>query len=93
MTRDIWDLEPLKFKVGSRMKVRLLNGSMKPTAIHISGIINDSGEDVVVYRWWVSHKKYWRFEAETARALSANIRFWRKATADRRKEERQKKRK
>lgn len=85
MTLDLWDKKPLVFKTGDRIKLRLSNGSIRPTNIYVVGVMNDRGIDVVMYRWWVRHKKYWRYEAETVHNMSFSIRFWKKADADEKK--------
>jgi hypothetical protein len=85
MSLDLWDKKPLTFKAGDKLHMRLSNGTLGKTKIHIVGLVNDRGIDVVMYRWWVGHKKYWRYEAETAINMSFNIRFWNKADADEKK--------
>jgi len=85
MSLSLWDKKHLVFKVGDKLHMRLSNGTLGKTKIHIVGLVNDRGIEVVMYRWWVGHKKYWRYEAETVHNMSFHIRFWKKADADEKK--------
>ncbi len=85
MSLSLWDKKPLTFKAGDRIHMHLSNGTLGKTKIYVVGVMTDRGIDVVMYRWWVKHKKYWRYEAETVHNMSFHIRFWKKADADEKK--------
>lgn len=83
-TTDLWSLPPLTFKRGQRFHI--YGGSPSAVKIYIVGVMSDDGEDVVVYRWWRKHKKYWHIEAKSAWELSGIIRMYKLGKAEKKKD-------
>lgn len=76
MSDKIWNKEPMKFKVGGYLRIPVSGAIARRTKVHVIGIANDEGVEVITYRWWAKHKRYWVYEAETANMLSYKIRIY-----------------
>lgn len=74
MSDKLWDKKPFTFEVGGCRRIHV--GGLRKTKVHIIGVVKDGNIDVVLYRWWAKHKKYWVYEAETSLLLSYKIRLW-----------------
>lgn len=67
-------MKRIKFQVGKNYKIKISN-SIDALKVHIDGIIPnpayspqddwlDNSEDLIVYRYWIKHKKRWDWQVK-----------------------------